>query len=186
MLPSHRSALKNGSFAVFLAAAMLAGATARADVFNMSGDSDKPFVRHRGQSRQCGGPLTGLGAVGYAYQIGEYDVTTAQYCQFLNAVATTSDPYGLYNPSMATDLQSNACLSLPVGRHRPKRQCGELQLLGDRQRQHTGVRRFLGRRGAVLQLVAKRPAERGRGVDDNRDRGLHARRPNVPPPRRRR
>jgi len=36
------------------------------------------------------------GAVAYTYQIGEYDVTVAQYCQFLNAVAAT-DPYGLYN-----------------------------------------------------------------------------------------
>ncbi len=33
--------------------------------------------------------------------MGKYDVTTAQYCQFLNAVATTSDPYGLYNSRMA-------------------------------------------------------------------------------------
>ena len=45
-------------------------------------------------------PATGYGAVGYTYQIGEYDVTTAQYT-FLNAVATTSDPYGLYNTGMA-------------------------------------------------------------------------------------
>jgi formylglycine-generating enzyme required for sulfatase activity len=45
---------------------------------------------------------TGYGAVGYTYQIGKYDVTTAQYTAFLNAVATTSDPYGLYYPSMAS------------------------------------------------------------------------------------
>jgi formylglycine-generating enzyme required for sulfatase activity len=51
---------------------------------------------------------TGYGAVPYTYQIGKYDVTTAQYCQFLNAVATTSDPYGLYNSYMATDMPTVA------------------------------------------------------------------------------
>jgi len=43
---------------------------------------------------------TGYGAVAYRYAIGTYDVTVAQYVQFLNAVATTGDPYGLYNPLM--------------------------------------------------------------------------------------
>jgi formylglycine-generating enzyme len=46
-------------------------------------------------------PITGHGAVGCTYQIGKYDVTAAQYCQFLNAVAKT-DTYGLYSPGMAT------------------------------------------------------------------------------------
>jgi formylglycine-generating enzyme required for sulfatase activity len=47
---------------------------------------------------------TGLGAVGYDYDIGTYDVTLTQYTAFLNSVAST-DTYGLYNPSMASDLQ---------------------------------------------------------------------------------
>ncbi len=51
-------------------------------------------------------PLTGLGAVPYTYQIGTYDVTLNQYAAFLNAVATTSDPYGLYSSPMATDFSS--------------------------------------------------------------------------------
>ena len=42
---------------------------------------------------------TGYGAVGYDYDIGTYEVTGAQYAQFLNAVAAT-DPYGLYNTHM--------------------------------------------------------------------------------------
>ena len=46
-------------------------------------------------------PATGYGNVNYVYQIGEYDVTIGQYTAFLNAVATTSDPYGLYNAGMA-------------------------------------------------------------------------------------
>jgi formylglycine-generating enzyme required for sulfatase activity len=45
---------------------------------------------------------SGHGAVGYTYYIGSYDITVAQYTAFLNAVALT-DPYGLYNPNMATD-----------------------------------------------------------------------------------
>ena len=46
---------------------------------------------------------TGYGAVSYAYKIGKYEITLAQYAAFLNAVAKT-DTYGLYNTSMATDL----------------------------------------------------------------------------------
>ena len=45
----------------------------------------------------------GYGAVGYGYKIGTYDVTLAQYAVFLNAVAKT-DPYGLYNTILATNL----------------------------------------------------------------------------------
>ena len=44
-----------------------------------------------------------FGAVSYAYNIGKYEVTVGQYTAFLNAVAAT-DTYGLYNTSMATDL----------------------------------------------------------------------------------
>ncbi len=42
---------------------------------------------------------TGHGSVGYEYRIGRYEVTVAQYTEFLNAVAA-SDPYGLYRDSM--------------------------------------------------------------------------------------
>lgn len=42
---------------------------------------------------------TGYGAVGYSYQIGKYEVTIAQYAEFLNAKAAT-DTYGLYNGNM--------------------------------------------------------------------------------------
>ena len=46
---------------------------------------------------------TGFGGVNYAYSIGTYEVTISQYATFLNAVAKT-DTYGLYNPSMGSDL----------------------------------------------------------------------------------
>jgi formylglycine-generating enzyme required for sulfatase activity len=41
------------------------------------------------------------GAVSYAYQIGKYEVTNAQYGAFLNAAAQT-DSYELYNSSMSS------------------------------------------------------------------------------------
>lgn len=46
-------------------------------------------------------PLTGYGAVGYSYQIGKYEVTNAQYAEFLNAKAV-SDTYSLYHTDMSS------------------------------------------------------------------------------------
>src|SRR5215510_10306366 len=50
---------------------------------------------------QPGGLFPGgcFGAVGYAYQIGTYEVTNAQYAEFLNAKAA-SDPLALYDTDM--------------------------------------------------------------------------------------
>jgi formylglycine-generating enzyme required for sulfatase activity len=48
------------------------------------------------QSQGC------FGAVADTYLIGKYEVTNAQYAEFLNAVADT-DTYGLYNTSMGSD-----------------------------------------------------------------------------------
>ena len=42
---------------------------------------------------------TTFGSVDYTYQIGKYEVTVANYTEFLNAVAKT-DTYGLWNNSM--------------------------------------------------------------------------------------
>lgn len=42
---------------------------------------------------------SGYGAVDYVYRIGTYEITTAQYAEFLNAVAA-SDPNTLYNNFM--------------------------------------------------------------------------------------
>ena len=42
---------------------------------------------------------TGYGSVDYEYNMGKYEVTAGQYCEFLNAVAKT-DTYGLYNDGM--------------------------------------------------------------------------------------
>ena len=50
--------------------------------------------------------ITGYGGVSYNYDMGTYDVTTGQYAAFLNSVAVSGDPYGLYASAMATDLRS--------------------------------------------------------------------------------
>ena len=48
------------------------------------------------------GPDRICGAVDYGYNIGKYEVTSGQYCEFLNAVAKT-DTYGLYSARMDRD-----------------------------------------------------------------------------------
>ncbi|MGA2229311.1 MAG: SUMF1/EgtB/PvdO family nonheme iron enzyme [Tepidisphaeraceae bacterium] len=79
--------------------ALGATSAARADVFNLGpGLTSLSFVT-------VGDPgnapdANGLGSVGYVYQMGTYDITAAQYCQMLNAVAAT-DQYGLYNLNMS-------------------------------------------------------------------------------------
>ena len=58
-----------------------------------------------GNAGNANDPATGnlYGGVAYDYRIGTFEVTVGQYTAFLNAVAAT-DTYGLYHPSMATDL----------------------------------------------------------------------------------
>lgn len=46
---------------------------------------------------------TGHGSVSTPFSIGAYDVTVCEYCDFLNAVASVSDPYGLYHRMMSLD-----------------------------------------------------------------------------------
>ena len=85
---------KSSTLLLFLVAALLAS-TARAGTVNIS-------LVPVGDPGNVADPLTGYGNVPYTYYMGEYDVTMGQYAAFLKAVATTSDPYGLYNASMAT------------------------------------------------------------------------------------
>ena len=47
-------------------------------------------------------PRGTFGAVDYPYRIGKFEVTNAEYAEFLNAVATT-DTHALYNPEMGSD-----------------------------------------------------------------------------------
>jgi formylglycine-generating enzyme required for sulfatase activity len=48
-------------------------------------------------------PATGFGAVDYSFQVADTEVSNAQYAEMLTAVASTSDPHGLFNPMMASD-----------------------------------------------------------------------------------
>jgi formylglycine-generating enzyme required for sulfatase activity len=54
-----------------------------------------------GDAGNAADPATGLGAVGYQFNIGKYEVTNAQYSEFLNAVDPSgANPYSIYNSQM--------------------------------------------------------------------------------------
>ena len=99
--------------------------------------------------------MTGHGSVGYAYQMGKYDVTVGQYVQFLNAVAAT-DTYGLYSTYMATQFptlgitrsgSSGSYAYAVTGSYGQAANCPVFDVSwGDAR--------------AVCQLAAKRPARR--------------------------
>ena len=104
--------IKMMMFRCFLAVALAASAVSvQADVFNLGGTTSGgtwtglaslQFVSV-GDPGNLPDPANGniYGAVAYTYQMGKYDVTSAQYTAFLNAVAAT-DTYGLYNSNMAS------------------------------------------------------------------------------------
>ena len=82
---------------------------------SVAAQADQPVniaVSIVGDAGNAADPATGsaYGSVGYTYGFGTYDVTVIQYCTFLNAVAQT-DPYGLYNTSMATDANIGPSIS---------------------------------------------------------------------------
>ena len=98
---------------LLLATALLASVVAaRADVFHMpSGETSIKMVPvgNPGNAPDTTVMVTdstaGYGSVAYNYSIDKYDVTLAQYTQFLNAVAQT-DTYGLYNSNMSTSYNT--------------------------------------------------------------------------------
>ena len=45
--------------------------------------------------------------------MGKYDVTNAQYAEFLTAKAASSDPYHLWNSSMSTDPKAASTVRAP-------------------------------------------------------------------------
>ena len=121
--------------------------------------ADEPSIRHGGQSGQRGGPTTGYGSVGYTYQMGTYDVTAGQYC----AVPERRGDDGHLRP---VQLVMDGQCDFPTISIIQSGSSGSYSysVAGDYSQAAT-VRssRFLGRRRAVLQLAAKRPADRRRG-----------------------
>ena len=94
----------------FLRAAGLATAIALSTPVFAVLTMDYVFV---GDAGNAADPATGslYGAVAYAYQIGKYEVTNAQYTEFLNAVNPTGSgtdgigPNGIYNALMGSDAR---------------------------------------------------------------------------------
>ena len=82
-----------------------AGSGAISNSATLSIPPSAPFIElvDVGNPGNTADTATTYGAVSYAYKIGKYEITLAQYAAFLNAVAKT-DIYGLYITSMATDL----------------------------------------------------------------------------------
>src|SRR5271167_4595907 len=80
---------------------------ASADVFNLpQGQTSLQFVPIGDPGNAA--DSTGYGAVAYTYQMGQFDVTVAQYTQFLNSVAQT-DAYALWNESMSPGSAAASC-----------------------------------------------------------------------------
>ena len=77
-------------------------------------DIDTVRVGNAGNAADMGGTV-GRGSVGYEYNIGTTGVTAGQYTAFLNAVASTSDTFGLYNTNMATDARGCGIQATTVG-----------------------------------------------------------------------
>lgn len=67
------------------------------------------------------------GRVDYEYRIGKYEVTNAQYAEFLNAKAATSDPLGLYNNDMSQDFRGGIARTTSSGQfvYTPKANMGD-------------------------------------------------------------
>jgi formylglycine-generating enzyme required for sulfatase activity len=87
---------KTAARGLLAATLFLSCLSVQADVFNMPGGQTSVTMVAVGNPGNSSDPATSHGSVSYNYNIDAYDVTLAQYCQFLNSVATSADPYGLY------------------------------------------------------------------------------------------
>ncbi len=104
--------MKHGNWTIGLAMVLVLVTGLQADVLNMGGtrNTDGTWtglasletvpVGNLGNAADTRYNGISVGSVGYTYNIGKYDVTAGQYCEFLNAVAKT-DTYGLYNAGMS-------------------------------------------------------------------------------------
>jgi formylglycine-generating enzyme required for sulfatase activity len=95
--------MKSNNMSNLFGLALVAGLTA--SIANASIAIDWVTVGNVGNAAD---PATGslYGAVGYEYQIGKYEVTNAQYAEFLNAVDPTgANANGIYNFQMGSNLR---------------------------------------------------------------------------------
>jgi len=85
--------------ACFLIAGLLVSSTngVRIETVPVGNMGNKGELSGKGAGGMGGDRI--CGAVDYPFNIGKYEVTAGQYCEFLNAVAKT-DTYGLYNTNM--------------------------------------------------------------------------------------
>ena len=104
------------------------------------------------------------GSVPDQYVISKYEVTNAQYAEFLNAVAA-ADPNGLYNTEMNGD--ANGGITRSGGRR-------QLQLRGEERPGEPPCRvRLVVRHAPLRELAAQRAADGRAGDRDDRGRRLH-------------
>jgi formylglycine-generating enzyme len=82
---------------------VLSGGVAQADVFQMpNGLTSLQFVTVGDPFNETDTRYGSYGSVDSVYQIGTYEVTNAQYREFLNAKAALGDPHQLWNTDMST------------------------------------------------------------------------------------
>lgn len=90
-----------------VAATVLTVSIAQADVFKMPTGQTNLLTVPVGDAGNAAAeianePALSYGSVAHKFHMGKYDVTNAQYCQFLNAKAASSDHYRLWNDKMST------------------------------------------------------------------------------------
>lgn len=99
--------MKRVSAIVAASALLYLGTSAHADVFHMSSgitSLEMVTIGDVGNAPDTRYVSPGKGSVGYSYSIGKFEITSAQYSEFLNKVAK-SDPNGLYHNAMWSDPQ---------------------------------------------------------------------------------
>ncbi len=85
-----------------VAAATLLATTAHGDVFNMGSELTSLEMVPVGNPGNDNDVQTGYGSVAEEYRIGKYEVTNAQWREFLTAKASVTDDHGLYNTDMGS------------------------------------------------------------------------------------
>jgi len=94
--------------AVLLAALAVSNPAAQADVFDLGPNlTSLEFVTvdlpGNPEDPASASTQPGIGVVDASFRMGKFEVTNAQYAEFLNAKAADADPFGLYSTSMTSE-----------------------------------------------------------------------------------